>query len=171
MKKLIIAVAAVLLSAAAYAQGTVQLNNNLSGQVVARVFMPDGTTGVAGYTAQLVHLNGDSVTPLTPTTTFRSTGAGVGFISPAVDVAVPGVAGGSTATLALRAFDGATYETSTFRGQSAPVTVTLGGAGSPPSTPAALTGLTSFNVQLVPEPSTIALALLGGAALLLRRRK
>lgn len=41
-----------------------------------------------------------------------------------------------------------------------------------PTTPvASLTGLTSFNLQVVPEPSLIALGALGLGALLLRRRK
>jgi hypothetical protein len=48
----------------------------------------------------------------------------------------------------------------------------LGGndpGGGPPFTDPNLTGFQSF--ALVPEPSTIALGLLGAAALLLRRRK
>jgi hypothetical protein len=54
-------------------------------------------------------------------------------------------------------------------GKSTAITVTTGGAGSPPSLPANLVGLTSFS--LVPEPSTYALLALGAAALFLRRRK
>ncbi len=45
----------------------------------------------------------------------------------------------------------------------------LGGVGTPPSTPAKL-AMPSFEV-CVPEPSHVALALLGGAALLFSRRR
>jgi hypothetical protein len=44
---------------------------------------------------------------------------------------------------------------------------TLGGQ----TPPASMIGLTSFNISLVPEPSTIALGVIGAAALLLRRRR
>jgi len=48
----------------------------------------------------------------------------------------------------------------------------LGGFGTPPSTPANLVGLQSFQLFAVPEPSTIALGILGaGCLFLLRRRK
>jgi hypothetical protein len=174
MKKLIIAVAAVLVSAATYAQGVVQLNNRILPDLDAKVTLPGGTVGVDDtFKAQLVLIGaGGAITPLTPIATFRG-GTAAGYVTgtSAVDVTVPGIQAGSQATLALRAFNGTTYETSTMFGQSSSVTVTLG--GQPPTgaplTPAALTGLTGFSV--VPEPSTIALAVLGGAALLLRRRK
>jgi len=48
----------------------------------------------------------------------------------------------------------------------------LGGTQSPPNTQPNMQGLQSFNVQLVPEPSVIALGVLGaGCLFLLRRRK
>jgi hypothetical protein len=71
---------------------------------------------------------------------------------------------------------GASYETATqFIGESAPVNIAgLGGVN--PTTGAIvptpdLSGLQSFNLRVVPEPSTIALGVLGAAALLYRRRK
>jgi len=58
------------------------------------------------------------------------------------------------------------------RGTSAVLTEgPLGGTGSPPAATPDLTGLTSFNLFIVPEPSLIALGALGLGALLLRRRK
>ena len=54
---------------------------------------------------------------------------------------------------------------------SAPFEVSLGGAGSPPAPPAALPSGVALDITAIPEPSTIALAVLGGAALLFRRRK
>jgi len=168
MKKLILAVAAVLVSVAAYAQGTVNFNNRISGVVDARVTMPDGVTGVgAGFTAQLYGgPEGGALAALTPTTTFRtSTAAAQGYVNAQV-VAVPTVAGGKNATLVMKVFNdvgGAEV------GASKPITLTLGGGTV---VPANMVGLQAFSITLVPEPSTIALAAIGGAALLfLRRRK
>jgi len=48
----------------------------------------------------------------------------------------------------------------------------LGGTGSPPATDPVLAGMTSFNLAIVPEPSAIALGVLGlGTLMFLRRRK
>jgi hypothetical protein len=46
-----------------------------------------------------------------------------------------------------------------------------GGGGSPPTTPATLTGMPSMNLVAVPEPATFALAGLGLASLLIFRRR
>jgi hypothetical protein len=54
MKKLLVAIAAVLISASAYAQLTpaVQFNNRITGVVDAPISRPGGTLGAgAGYTA------------------------------------------------------------------------------------------------------------------------
>jgi hypothetical protein len=52
-------------------------------------------------------------------------------------------------------------------------TSTLGGAGSPPAVPGTLAGLgiTDFTVGSVPEPSTIALGVIGASAFLMRLRR
>jgi len=175
MKKLLIAIAAILVSASAFAQGTVAFNNRPpSGD--ARVSRSDGTGAGAGYTAGLYAGN----TLLTPTTTFRTTSAAAAYFVTAVDVAVPGSPGGGSATLRMRAwetaagsFDAAKASSNFAWGESNEITVTgLGNpAGSPPTPAAPLTGLQGFTVVAVPEPSTIALGVLGAAALLLRRRK
>src|SRR5262250_2748506 len=104
MKKLILTVAAVMVSVAAFAQGQVTFNNRVSGVVDARVTFdggPNAGQGVgAGYTAQLFGgPEGGALTALTPTTTFRtSSAAAQGYVN-GVDVTVPGVAAGAKASL------------------------------------------------------------------------
>jgi len=171
MKKLILTVAAVMVSVAAFAQGEITFNNRVSGVVDARVTFADGPNagqGVgAGYTAQLFGgVDANSLTALNPSTTFRtSSAAAQGYVN-GVGVIVPGIAPGGKATVVMRVFD----STSTQVGQSGAITITLGGGVL---TPANLEGMQPFTVTgtIVPEPSTIALAALGIGALLLRRRK
>jgi hypothetical protein len=179
MKKFILAVAAVMVSVAAFAQGQVTFNNRVAGVVDARVTFnggPENGQGVgAGYTAQL--FGGPAGTPvsgltaLQPSTTFRtSSAAAQGYVN-GVTVDVPGVASGAQATLVMRVYPAGgafTNPNDIGMGESGPITITLGGGLA---VPANLEGLNAFTV-LIPEPSTIALAVLGGAALLfLRRRK
>lgn len=97
----------------------------------------------------------------------------------------PATAGGAMAQFQVRAWElayGTTYEAAiaaanmngrpTKRGISNTITIATGNpSGTPPTTPTSLTGLTGFTVD-VPEPSVIALGVIGaGALLLLRRRK
>ncbi|MDA1272718.1 MAG: PEP-CTERM sorting domain-containing protein [Verrucomicrobia bacterium] len=169
MKKLIIALATIMVTSVAYGQGTVQFNNRITGVVDARVLAPDGSGAGAGFTAQLLGgPQGGALAALTPTTTFRTTSAAAqGYVN-AVDVTVPGVAAGQTATLQLRAYNGANFASSLVSGQSGTINVALGGGNLPP---AALAGLSGFTMTAIPEPSTIALGVLGLAALMVRRRK
>jgi len=114
------------------------------------------------------------------TATFR-TGAAAGFISQpsGLNPTINGVPENSAATIQLRAWDNAggtittwaaaMASTSTAHGASLPfVSPVLGGATV---TSPNLIGLTSFNLQVVPEPSIVALGVLGLGALFLRRRK
>lgn len=169
MKKLLVAIAAVLVSASVYAQGlspSVQLNNRIVGVVDAPVSRIGGAGAGAGVTAELVLISGGNTTVLTPVTTFRSSSAAASFYVNPVDVQIPGGTAGQQVQLALRAYEGASYAAASTKGQSATITVTL----RDPLLPGAeLVGLQGF--QMVPEPSTIALGILGAAALLLRRRK
>lgn len=174
MKKLIIATAALLVTVAAYAQGEVNFNNRVTGVVDAKVTFLDGLNagqGVgAGYTAQLFGgaqtSNEGNLVALTPSTTFRtSSAAALGYVT-GVAVAVPGVGSGLTGTIQMRVFDAAS---GTLVGKSNLIDLQLGGGTLPPSN---LAGLSAFTVTVIPEPSTFALAILGGAGLLaIRRRK
>jgi hypothetical protein len=172
MKKLILAVAAVMVSVAAFAQGQITFNNRVAGVVDARVTFADGANagqGVgAGYTAQLFGgADANSLSALSPSTTFRtSSAAAQGYVNGVV-VDVPGIAPGLKATIVMRVFDSSSAQI----GQSGPISITLGGGTLPPAN---LEGLQAFTVSagaIIPEPSTIALAALGVGALLLRRRK
>lgn len=145
----------------ALAQGQFTFSTKTAGTVDARVTFLDGTPVGAGFFAQMY--GGPEGTqlallkPLFPTTTFRNSGRLAGYVD-SVGVTVPGVEG--RATLVMRAFNGANWESSNCRGESAPFTITL---TSPPFFPADLVGLQPFSVNCIPEPSTLAL-LLGGAA-------
>jgi hypothetical protein len=182
MKKLLVTLAAVLVSVSTFAQGTIKFNNRLTGQVDAPVSLPGGTVGagsLAGATAQLylIPAGGGAPVALTPPTTFRNTSAAAMFYvnEPLSGVIVPGVPAGSTANIQLRAWvGGSSYETATqFAGASNIIPVSLGGtpAQGAPIPDAVLSGLQGFQLRAVPEPSTIALGFLGAAALLYRRRK
>jgi hypothetical protein len=173
MKKLLVAVVAVLVSAASYAQGQVNFITVFGSPrtVDAPVSRPDGTGAGAGYTAQLFLLENGVYTALTPPTTFRTTSAAASFYvnDPGTPVTVPGHAPGTTAPLVLRAWEtsAASFDAAVIKGESpSPANILLGGGNLPPTN---LTGLAGFT--MVPEPSTIALGVIGGLALLLRRRK
>jgi hypothetical protein len=183
MKKLLVAVAAVLVSAATYAQGQLNFITVFGNPrtVDAPVSRPgasapgQGTGAGAGITAQLFLLEGGVYTALTPPTTFRTTSAAASFYvnDPGSPVTVPGHAPNTTAPIVLRAWDSsfATYDLAEaqggMRGQSpGAANILLGGGTLPPTNPIGLQGFV-----MVPEPSTIALGVIGGLALLLRRRK
>ncbi len=178
MKKIILAVASVMVSVAAFAQGVVVFNNKVGTDVVARVLLPGGTGAGAGFTAQLYGGPvGGALTALSPTTSFRtSSAAAQGYVN-GVNVEVPGVGAGLQATIVMKAYNGADFASSSIKGESTPITVTLGGGTLPPAN---LTGLAGFTMTgavtpppvdpVIPEPSTIALGIIGASALLLRRK-
>jgi hypothetical protein len=181
MKKLLVTLAAVLVSVSTFAQGTIKFNNRLTGQVDAPVSLQGVGTGAGslpGAMAQLYYIptTGPAVA-LTPATTFRNASAAAMFYvnEPLTGVIVPGVPAGSTANIQMRAWvGGASYETATqWVGESNIIPVSLGGvpAQGAPIPDAVLSGLQAFALRPVPEPSTIALGVLGAAALLYRRRK
>lgn len=166
-----------------FRQGNTSAGTPPGTQLYSGVPLLSGT----GYTAQLfggaVGTSLDPASPanaLTPTVAFR-TGSAAGYtVTPAPTVAVPGVAENGTAVVQLRAWDnrGGTItswdqvlqDPSVPRGWS--TTFNVSPLGGTLTTPPNLVGLTSFNLFIVPEPSVIALGVLGvGALLLFRRRK
>ena len=149
------------------------------------VFNIDGTTRLTGpnFVGQLyVGASVFTLLPIGSPVQFAASGTGAeGFVDAGtLSVTDPTLNAGSSAFYALRAWrvsDGSTYEAALVTpgsrvGSSAVTAITLGGtvAGSPPTLFTATANLhPSF--ALVPEPSVWALGLLGGAALMFRRRK
>jgi septal ring-binding cell division protein DamX len=183
MKKLAIVAVCLAATLSAYAQGTFAFGNrNTAAGIDAPVTAASGgRLDGTGYLAQLF-VNNNPVGTAVP---FR-TGAAAGYIS-TVTVTVAGLAPGASAAVEMRAWRaaaGASWADAAASsdadpvgnaGKSATLTLNAGGVPDPttgiPGFPSNLTGLASFSLVAVPEPSTIALALLGGAALFLRRRK
>jgi hypothetical protein len=184
MKKVVLPLIAVFAAVSAFAQGTVNFNNFVEGVVNAPVYHDfvgsSSKVSGSGYTAQLfAGTQGTAESSLganTPLSSFRSGGAAGYWIG--TNVTVSGVAGGQTATLQVRVWDNLGGVITTWdqavannvkRGVSSLFDVTLGGGGNPPSLPADMVGLQSF--AIVPEPSTIALGLMGAGAFLMRRKR
>jgi hypothetical protein len=195
MKKLFVILACmVAATSASYAQGTLVFNTRLPGVVDLRVNGPgaaaDDWIGGDTYTAQIwagpANAAETALQAVSPTTTMR-TGNGAGYVvPPAGALVIPGVPGGGTASIQLRvwnnkggtitSYDAALADPTGEYGFSRVVQVgPLGDPNAiPPTTPVDLGafGTTSgFATQVVPEPTTIALGLLGAVALMLRRRK
>jgi len=134
MKTFLLVLAMVITLVTSYGQKSVVFNIRVIGSVDARVFLEDGTFASTGWTAQLFGgPAGGRMSPLLPTTTFR-TGAAAGYVAPpALPVEVPGVAPGIQATRVMRAFNGSSLENSTVVYESNPFTITLGGGLLPPA--------------------------------------
>jgi hypothetical protein len=166
-------------TAVAFGQGQFNFNNRVSGVVDARVFDADNLplNGDDGWVAQAyVGMDAASLAPVGTTFAFRNAPnpAGFGYIAGSA-VTVPGMANGTEVMVEMRVWNtnqGASYEDAMAAfgaiGASNPVTVTLAEA---PALPQDLVGLQSFSVAIIPEPSTMALGLLGIGALMLRRRR
>lgn len=155
MKKFVLTVLCTLVSLSAFAQGTIQLSNIGKGIVT----IDGAAAGPGAATVQYADANNNLVGG-------TASILGAGFFS-AGSTTLAGLTGEVTLKLAGWVDGG----TASF---SDPFTVTLGGSGTPPSPAAALPGNfggLNITTAIVPEPSTIALAILGGAALFFRRRK
>ena len=169
MKKVLLAALFVAATLSASAQGTVSFAN-VGGGVNAPVSIGGELAG-SGFSAQLQLADGTNVGAPAP---FLANGLFSGGVR-----TIDGVAGGSAADLQVAVVDA----DGNVIGVSDAFSVTLGGGGTPPGPPAGLAGLSPLDLPapgqgggpvvdpVIPEPSTIALAILGGAALLFRRRK
>ena len=168
-----------------FPQGTVVFHNRvLTDPATGLIYNAPFSPFCPGDTAQLYMVTGTGAaatfTPLFPTQTFRDPPFNHYLIEPVL-VAIPGAPAGTTGIrVVVRAWHGAeTYESNEvlYRGQSNDIILgPLGGipASGPPITPPTLDGLLPFAVVdggaiCVPEPSTLALALVGFAAVAFRR--
>jgi len=194
MKKTLLLVAVLVATLSAYGQGVVNFNNRVAADangplVDGPITDPAGNRvqGGQGYRAALY--GGPIGTPvgslvLTTNSTsgagavdFRTTAATYGYVNVGAEGArvIPGAPYGSQVVLQIRAWGGghATYEAAVAAGAPTGVSpvVTIGTTTSPTDQIIPrMVGLTGF--QIVPEPSSIALGLLGlGALALIRRRK
>jgi hypothetical protein len=104
---------------------------------------------------------------------FDSTFGTAGTFFNAANFAVPGGAIGGLVTLELVAYDtaGGSYAGALYRGHSVPFVLTMQSGTAIPPTAQVGPGFSTFALQPVPEPTTLALAGLGGLSLLLFRRK
>ena len=182
MKKLLLLAAFSLLAIGAYAQGNVNfanvgvgvnapVTNGLTGAKAtgseAGVQLYWGPAGTAD--ASLLTTNG----LVGGRVSSFLTGAQAGYFTGG-SVIINGAAGGTVVTLQVRGWlagSGTSWETAapTARGASQLIQFTL---GTPPATAPNITTLQSFTIGVIPEPSSIALGLLGlGAVALFRRRK
>lgn len=166
MKKVLVATlaAAMLLPTLAMAQGTISFGTATPNQ---RILLADGVTGAGAGVAVELWWSPDNILPYTLIA--NAVVAVNGFVAPAVLATTGGATpAGSTAWFYVYATDGAFY------GQTSPFQNATGNpGGEPPSPPATLDGWTSPVVMntVIPEPTTMALAGLGVAALLAFRRR
>lgn len=190
MKKAIIAIAFWAASVGAFAQGQVDftsfqgyVNGNTPSE--AAVYNVDGTTRLQGsaFLAQLYWsataftgtVGGAAVAaPAAPFLTAADASAGF-WDAGASGARTVGVAAGTAVFVQVRAWaaaDGATWEAAKAANKPTGASNVLQlSAGGGTVTPPGLTGLQKFQLVAVPEPTTIALGILGAGALLLRRRK
>ncbi len=189
MKKTLLTLALVGFSAAAtYAQGTIQFLNSALSKLKyieapgsAAVDSPVGTVVGVFYGASADSLNLASVTTRTTAaglwnggTVFKLDGIAPGQTC-SLKIAAWYTAGGTTPDRAALGKDSAGI---THYGESAVVTTTALGPEAGPGTVvfqgptgSSINRAKPFNIELVPEPSVMALGALGLGALLLRRRK
>lgn len=191
MKKLkyLAIVGALLASLNGYSQGTVTFANSSGTPVLNSLTgaaVPSGVLKVGLY--YNIDL-GAVPNPDAPDDSFSQVGAAANVVNPGLFIGgtrtITEVTPGTAVLLQVRAWSAsfATYEEaynaglagngSVLVGASRLMNVPLGGGSLPTPTLVAQGGLTSFSVSPVPEPSMIALSLLGGlgAMVLLRRRK
>jgi hypothetical protein len=193
MKKTILMIAGLVATVSMMAQGNLAFGNKATGvnapvtdrltgekiagaDYVAMLYWGAAGTDPAAFTPVVDNATGALVAALP----FR-TGSAAGYIVTTA-VSVKGAAAGQEIWVQMRAWSavgGATYEAAyaaaTTGGMAA--TVKLGASNffpvtpnAPPSTPQVLAGLQAFTVDYIPEPSVLALGLLGGVEFLLRRR-
>jgi len=172
MKKLIVLAACLGTAVMALGQGAVNFNTKVSSADI-NAPVDDGLgnllSGDDGWQAQLLYSDteGGAMMPVGSPVAFR-TGNAVGYVSGgSVDFGLPIGTDVWVQMVAWNQSAGEYMPGALNTGASNIIPVTLDG---PPGTPPNLVGIQGFSL-IVPEPSTMALGLLGAAALMLRRRR
>ena len=182
MKLLAVAALAVAsISNLQAAEGEITFTTPNADTSKGRVFLPDGTTRLnTSFLGQIYvssSLNG-VYTALGNAVAWSATGN----INSGQTFTIPGTTVGQTYFYKIAAWStssGATFEqasgaSSGFAGMSAGTQFTTGGTipGNPPTVIAASSNtFSNFSLAAVPEPTTVALAVMGGLGLLARRRR
>jgi hypothetical protein len=154
---------------AGWTMGLYYAVGNISGSIGADA----SGTAIPSDLGALVLGSGAGSTAAFSTSTFGTDGQALSGAT----FTVPGTlsAGGDTITVMLIAYNGATYADSTVRGHSSAFTMPTSAATSNSPNPVGsyMSAFSVYSVTPVPEPSTLALAGLGGFGMLmaLRRKK
>jgi len=175
MKKLIITAAALMIAAAAYGQGQFLFNTRdiSAGNNVTFTFNGAPATGADLFVDVLAGKDQAGLVKVGDALPLNRTGAGAGYTNPFSGIyTVPGTSGGQAVLVGYRAYQGTSYATATATSPLA-VASSLTTLTEPPTPPNEVALGTVANViTTVPEPSTLALGLLGlGSLLAIRRRK
>jgi len=183
MKKLLLTLALAAVTTLTYAQGTIQFANNAGTRFTINGVRPVNTSagGPAAGTysfAAFVGLSADSLSaqPIGEVGANTATGGLISSSNPQAH-GLPGFAPDATVFIQIRGWEtrfGSWEEGQAgLHGASAVRAVVLGPPSGPGTVIWSSTDLTKFqSIDLVPEPSSIALAVLGlGSLLLFRRRK
>lgn len=167
MKKALIAIAALLISVSAYAQGQINFKTHIASEGIdSKILNADGSLAVGAFAQLAIVGSNGSLTPMDGSPAVVNA---AGYVSAGV-ANFASAAPGSTVNLVLLAWQGAagsTYNGSSITGKGNPFSVTFAVAPNPPGDLVGITG----NVTLTPEPTTLALGALGLGALAFYRRK
>jgi len=199
-KSVILAALGLAMAASSYGQGLIYFTSYSSNDATGTsVFNFGGTTSVAAsFTADLYYALGTVSDPVNNTltgsitsaptglldagvvgVTFSQAYAGKNFFNLTTPVTIPGYSSGAV-TFEVVAFNGSSYANSNVRGRSGSFTMAgittsaAAGLGSPVSALGDGGGAGAFQtfyVAPVPEPTTLALAGLGGLASLMALRR
>jgi len=150
--------------------------NSASETPAGAVVYPGALLAGTGFYAQLFVDTGSGFVAVPGSLTTFRTGASLGGTIAPLVLSVPGVAIHSAGTFQVRAWDNGgnagqiQWDAALNRGASASFQVLNLGDGVL-DFPADMANFRSFNLTIVPEPSTFVLAGLGAAALLIFRRR
>ncbi len=166
MKKLVILLACTVIATSAFAQGTINFTNM---KPTKQISTDPAGASLEGEIAQMYAGTSDGNLAAVGSPVAFYTGKKAGYFSGGVvDVGFNGAG-----FFQVKAWSGAdTFDAALISGMSNVIGLTPGDStASPPGLPADLAGLEAFSLTVIPEPGTIALAVLGLAAFFVRRRK